>query len=146
MKTTAVSVSRLPMTSGFGYARVRDFVTLMKPRVMLLTVFTAVVGLLIAPGAIDPQRGILSIVAIAAGAGAAAVLNMWYDADIGRRDGSHGPAPDPQRSGISRRGIGAWPDARLWARWWRSRPLPTSSGGRARLCDLLSTSSSTRCG
>ena len=82
MKTTAVSVSRLPMTSGFGYARVRDFVTLMKPRVMLLTVFTAVVGLLIAPGAIDPQRGILSIVAIAAGAGAAAVLNMWYDADI----------------------------------------------------------------
>ena len=59
-----------------------DFVSLMKPRVMLLAVFTAVVGLAIAPGHLDLLRGALAILAIAAGAGAAGVLNMWYDADI----------------------------------------------------------------
>jgi disulfide bond formation protein DsbB len=52
---------------------------LMKPRVMLLAVFTAVVGLVIAPGHLDP---LLGPVAVLAGAGAAGVLNMWYDADI----------------------------------------------------------------
>ena len=54
----------------------------MKPRVMLLAVFTAVVGLVIAPGHLDPLLGAIAILAIAAGAGAAGVLNMWYDADI----------------------------------------------------------------
>jgi protoheme IX farnesyltransferase len=54
----------------------------MKPRVMLLAVFTAVVGLVIAPGHLDPLLGSIAALAIAAGAGAAGVLNMWYDADI----------------------------------------------------------------
>ena len=54
----------------------------MKPRVMLLAVFTALVGLMIAPGHLDPLLGSVAILAIAAGAGAAGVLNMWYDADI----------------------------------------------------------------
>jgi protoheme IX farnesyltransferase len=49
---------------------------------MLLAVFTALVGLLIAPGHLDPLLGCIAILAIAAGAGAAGVLNMWYDADI----------------------------------------------------------------
>ena len=62
--------------------RVPDFVTLMKPRVMLLAVFTALVGLMIAPGHLDPLLGSVAILSIAAGAGAAGVLNMWYDADI----------------------------------------------------------------
>jgi protoheme IX farnesyltransferase len=62
--------------------RLPDFVTLMKPRVMLLVVFTAVVGLVIAPGHLDPLLGSIAVLAIAAGAGAAGVLNMWYDADI----------------------------------------------------------------
>jgi protoheme IX farnesyltransferase len=62
--------------------RLGDFVSLMKPRVMLLAVFTAVVGLAIAPGHLDLLRGSLAILAIATGAGAAGVLNMWYDADI----------------------------------------------------------------
>jgi protoheme IX farnesyltransferase len=82
MKTTAVPVSRLHMASWFGSARVPDFIALLKPRVMLLAVFTAVVGLIIAPGELDPLLGAVSIVAIAAGAGAARALNMWYDADI----------------------------------------------------------------
>jgi protoheme IX farnesyltransferase len=54
----------------------------MKPRVMLLTVFTAFVGMIIAPGRLDPLPGSMAILAIAAGAGAAGVLNMWCDADI----------------------------------------------------------------
>ena len=63
-------------------ARLPAFFSLMKPRVMSLTVFTALVGLMIAPGHLDPLLGSIAILSIAAGAGAAAVLNMWYDADI----------------------------------------------------------------
>jgi protoheme IX farnesyltransferase len=54
----------------------------MKPRVMSLVIFTAVVGMSVAPGHIGPLAGIAAIFCIALGAGAAAVLNMWYDADI----------------------------------------------------------------
>jgi heme o synthase len=63
-------------------ARLPGFVALMKPRVMSLAVFTAFVGLKIAPGHLDPLLAATAILAIAAGAGAAGVLNMWYDADI----------------------------------------------------------------
>jgi protoheme IX farnesyltransferase len=65
-------------------ACVSDFATLMKPRVMLLAVFTAAVGLMIAPNHLDPLLGAVAILAIAMGAGAAGALNMWYDADIDR--------------------------------------------------------------
>jgi heme o synthase len=83
MKTTAIPVSPLQLRSRFRLAaRLPDFVTLMKPRVMVLAVFTALVGLVIAPGHIDPLLGSLAILAIAAGAGAAGVLNMRYNADI----------------------------------------------------------------
>ena len=54
----------------------------MKPRVMSLVVFTALVGLLLAPGSIDPWTGTAAIVFIAFGAGAAGAINMWYDRDI----------------------------------------------------------------
>ena len=63
-------------------SRLADFVTLTKPGVMMLAVFTAVVGLTIAPGDLAPLRACIAVLAIAAGAGAAGVLNMWYDADI----------------------------------------------------------------
>ena len=49
---------------------------------MSLVVFTALVGLLVAPGHLDPLIGFVALLCIAAGAGAAGVLNMWYDADI----------------------------------------------------------------
>jgi protoheme IX farnesyltransferase len=61
---------------------VSDFVALTKPRVMMLAVFTALVGLSSAPGRLDPLTTFAAVLAIAAGAGAAGVLNMWYDADI----------------------------------------------------------------
>jgi heme o synthase len=63
-------------------AGVEDYVALMKPRVMSLVVFTALVGLLVAPGHVHPVVGFASLLCIAIGAGAAGALNMWYDADI----------------------------------------------------------------
>ncbi|MEM9732527.1 MAG: heme o synthase [Pseudomonadota bacterium] len=67
---------------GISEAMPLDYLALMKPRVMRLVVFTALTGMLLAPGAIDPVLAIIAIVAIAIGAGASGALNMWYDADI----------------------------------------------------------------
>ena len=63
-------------------ATAADFVALLKPRVMSLVVFTAFVGLAVAPAGMNPFLALVSIVAIAVGAGASGALNMWYDADI----------------------------------------------------------------
>ncbi len=60
----------------------RDFVALTKPRVMSLVVFTGLAGLLAAPAHIHPVLGFTAILCIALGAGAAAALNMWYEADL----------------------------------------------------------------
>jgi len=69
-----------PSVAGVG-----DYIELMKPRVMSLVVFTAFVGLLIAPGQVHPMVGFTALLCIAVGAGAAGALNMWYDADIDAR-------------------------------------------------------------
>jgi protoheme IX farnesyltransferase len=83
MKTTAIPAPRLQWRSRSRLAaRLPDFVALMKPRVMVLAVFTAFVGLVIAPSRLDPLLCSVAVLAIAAGAGAAGALNMWYDADI----------------------------------------------------------------
>jgi heme o synthase len=66
-------------------ADVGDYVALMKPRVMSLVVFTALVGLVVAPGHLHPVIAFTALVCIAVGAGAAGALNMWYDADIDAR-------------------------------------------------------------
>ena len=63
-------------------AGVGDYIALLKPRVMSLVVFTALVGMLIAPGHLHPVLGFTALLCIAIGAGAAGALNMWYDADI----------------------------------------------------------------
>jgi protoheme IX farnesyltransferase len=70
---------QLSLVSG---ARVGDYFALLKPRVMSLVVFTAIVGMFLAPGHIHPVIGAISILCIAVGAGASGALNMWYDADI----------------------------------------------------------------
>ncbi|MCL4167719.1 UNVERIFIED_CONTAM: hypothetical protein GTU68_007174, partial [Idotea baltica] len=59
-----------------------DYFALMKPRVMQLVVFTALVGLLVAPAGVNPFLGLVAILCIAVGAGASGALNMWWDADI----------------------------------------------------------------
>ena len=63
-------------------ARAGDYLALLKPRVMSLVVFTALVGLVTAQAGVNPFIAVFSIVAIAVGAGASGALNMWYDADI----------------------------------------------------------------
>jgi protoheme IX farnesyltransferase len=60
----------------------RDFFELLKPRVMLLVVVTALAGMATAPGSVHPVLGLAALLAIAVGAGASGCLNMWYDADI----------------------------------------------------------------
>ena len=64
------------------YGDIRDYFALLKPRVMSLVVFTAAIGILVAPGGIHPVLGLASILFIALGAGASGALNMWWDADI----------------------------------------------------------------
>lgn len=59
-----------------------DYFALLKPRVMSLVIFTALVGLVVAPGNIHPAFALVAIICIAIGAGASGALNMWYDADI----------------------------------------------------------------
>ncbi len=60
----------------------RDFFALTKPRVMSLVIFTGLCGLLAAPGSIHPVLGFTAILCIALGAGGAAALNQWWEADI----------------------------------------------------------------
>lgn len=69
-----------PVLSG----AVEDYFALLKPRVMSLVVFTAFVGMVVAPSGIHPVIGLTALLCISVGAGAAGALNMWYDADIDR--------------------------------------------------------------
>ncbi|WP_374642455.1 heme o synthase [Tabrizicola sp.] len=69
--------TQTPHEAGFG-----DYVELLKPRVMSLVVFTALVGLLVAPVGLHPVEAFAAILFIALGGGASGALNMWWDADI----------------------------------------------------------------
>ncbi|HXW48063.1 MAG TPA: heme o synthase [Xanthobacteraceae bacterium] len=88
MSVTAARVE--PSIAGVG-----DYIELMKPRVMSLVVFTALVGLLLAPGHVHPVIGLTALLCVAVGAGAAGALNMWYDADIDARMGRTAARPIP---------------------------------------------------
>ncbi len=73
----------------------RDYVVLLKPRVMSLVIFTGLVGLLMAPGTINPVIAAAALICMAVGAGASGALNMWYDADIDRIMGRTRRRPIP---------------------------------------------------
>ena len=60
----------------------RDFFALTKPRVMTLVIFTAICGVLAAPGTIHPVIGFTAILCIALGAGGSGALNQWWEADL----------------------------------------------------------------
>ncbi|MCQ8184220.1 heme o synthase [Parvularcula maris] len=77
-------------------ASARDYASLLKPRVMSLSIFTAMVGMVVAPGPV-PSWGlaVLSVIAIALGAGASAALNMWWDSDIDGRMARTAARPIP---------------------------------------------------
>ncbi|MGY8959955.1 MAG: UbiA family prenyltransferase, partial [Alphaproteobacteria bacterium] len=75
---------RLPEVGqpGLFTAGPADFLTLLKPRVMSLVVFTGFVGLMAAPGQLHPVLAAVAVLCIAIGSGAAGAINMWYDRDI----------------------------------------------------------------
>ena len=68
--------------TSWHWTRVSDYLALLKPRVMVLAVFTGAAGLAAAPGASDLATVLVTLIAMAAGAGGCGALNMWYDADI----------------------------------------------------------------
>ncbi|MBB4658538.1 heme o synthase [Parvularcula dongshanensis] len=72
-----------PQTPLMSLSTPGDYFALLKPRVMSLVVFTALVGMVAAPGPVPSwPLALLSLLAIAVGAGASGALNMWWDADI----------------------------------------------------------------
>jgi protoheme IX farnesyltransferase len=75
---------------------VAEYFALMKPRVMFLVVFTALAGLVAAPGHMHPVLAVAALLCIAVGAGAAGALNMWYDADIDARMARTSARPIPR--------------------------------------------------
>jgi protoheme IX farnesyltransferase len=88
----SATVARVePSVAGAG-----DYLELMKPRVMSLVVFTALVGLYVAPGHLHPVIASTALLCIAVGAGAAGALNMWYDADIDARMARTAGRPIPR--------------------------------------------------
>ena len=79
---TIIDHHTIELAPHISEAGVKDYIALMKPRVMSLVIFTALVGLVLAPGHLHPVLGITALLCIAAGAGASGALNMWFDRDI----------------------------------------------------------------
>ena len=124
----------------------------MKPRVMSLVVFTALVGLFVAPGHLDPLIGFVALLCIAAGAGAAGALNMWYDADIDALMARTAMRPIP-RGRVSRDFLAAglksltaiasmMVDPASIPKRWRGSGGIRGSGSRLVNCSLRSTAGS----
>ncbi|MBZ0216608.1 MAG: heme o synthase [Fimbriimonadaceae bacterium] len=84
MSDQAVDIGQKPLAIAGG-GEVSDFFALLKPRVMSLVIFTALVGLVVAPGSMHPVLAATALLCIAVGAGASGALNMWYEADIDAR-------------------------------------------------------------
>ena len=82
---TKISANAIPAPQAGSAANegtLRDYIALLKPRVMSLSIFTALAAMVAAPGTMHPLIGFTALIFIALGAGAAGALNMWYDADI----------------------------------------------------------------
>ena len=86
----------------------RDFFALTKPRVMSLVIFTGICGMLAAPGSIDPVLGFTAMLCIALGAGGAAALNQWWEADLdaGMKRTKNRPIPGGRMDRTSARDFG----------------------------------------
>ena len=80
--SVVIDHSAIELPPRISEADVADYIALLKPRVMSLVIFTALVGLMIAPGHVHPVLAFTSILCIAVGAGASGALNMWYESDI----------------------------------------------------------------
>ena len=103
MSDASLNPTDLESDAQFG-----DYFALLKPRVMTLVVFTALVGLLAAPAEIHPFVAFCAILFIAVGGGASGALNMWWDADIDAvmRRTAKRPIPSGRVTGEEARGLG----------------------------------------
>ncbi|PWK60698.1 heme o synthase [Roseicyclus mahoneyensis] len=103
--TTNTTAKAAEGEAGFG-----DYIALLKPRVMSLVVFTALVGLLVAPVQVDPMIAFTAILFIALGGGASGALNMWYDADIDAvmRRTARRPVPSGKVTAGEALSLGLW--------------------------------------
>jgi len=79
---SVIDHNAIDLTPRISEAGVADYIALLKPRVMSLVIFTALVGLVIAPGHVHPVLAFTSVLCIAVGAGASGALNMWYESDV----------------------------------------------------------------
>jgi protoheme IX farnesyltransferase len=71
-----------PRSAYYNASEARDWIALLKPRVMSLVVFSGLIGLLVAPGHLHPVLAFTAVLCIAIAAGACGAINMWYDRDI----------------------------------------------------------------
>ncbi|MEM9429946.1 MAG: heme o synthase [Pseudomonadota bacterium] len=101
-------MSLVDNTAPGSEADVSDYVALLKPRVMRLAIFTAAVGLIVAPTSVHPVIALASVLCIAVGAGASGALNMWWDADIDAKMARTAgrPVPSGRVSGDEALGLG----------------------------------------
>lgn len=81
-KSTVLPQDQMDVAFVQAGARVQDFVSLLKPRVMSLVVFSGFAGLAVAPGHLHPLIAVVAVLCIAVGAGASGAINMWFDRDI----------------------------------------------------------------
>ena len=81
MSDVSLHIAQTAAASG-GREELRDFIALLKPRVMSLVVFTGFAGMVAAPGELHWFLAAVAVLCIAIGAGAAGAINMWYDRDI----------------------------------------------------------------
>jgi len=88
--------AEMPVAAALLGGTVGDYLALMKPRVMSLVVFTALVGMIAAPGGLHPVLSAIALICITVGAGASGALNMWWDADIDARMGRTAARPIPR--------------------------------------------------
>src|SRR3954468_4106034 len=79
---SVIDHNAIELSPRISEADVGDYIALLKPRVMSLVIFTALVGFFLAPGHVHPVLAITSILCIAVGGGASGALNMWYESDI----------------------------------------------------------------
>jgi protoheme IX farnesyltransferase len=84
------------MDSQASSGTVRDYVALLKPRVMSLVVFSGVAGMVVAPGHLHPVLALVAVLCIAVASGAAGAINMWYDRDIDAMMDRTAQRPIPQ--------------------------------------------------
>lgn len=105
-----VETSLTTSDSAPRFAEFSDYYALLKPRVMKLVIFTAAVGLFVAPVSVHPIIALASLLCVAIGAGASGALNMWWDADIDRimRRTQSRPIPDGRITSEDALTLGLW--------------------------------------